>query len=818
VALLYVGGVLAAELVRPPPLPLLCFLLVLATTALSWPHLRLVLLYTIVFLAGLANATLHTAVLSPVDIRNLVGLDAQLVTIRGELIETPTLRVYQHDQQPSWRTLARLDLKSVCLGKEHWQPATGQVAITTPGVLTNYFSGQIVEVSGVLAPPRLAVADGTFDYRRYLHQQGIYYQLRTESESDWHVLESPSGRPLVDRFTAWARQALAQGLPAEDEALRLEWALALGWKTALTEEASEPFVQAATYHIFAVDGLRMAILFGIFYSVLRAIGIPRPLGGVLLIPLIWFYVALTGWPASAIRASVMLTIIILGWVLKRPANPINSLLTAALIILVWEPQQLFQAGFQLSFIVVLGLILMIPPLFKLIQRVTAPDPLLPAQLRPKWNPIFAVPTRYLGDLSITSFAAWVGSLPLVAYYFNIVTPISTPANVIAVPLCVLVLISNLISLSLAAWVPGLAELFNHAGWFWMECIRVSSEWFAKCPFAYFYTPAPGLFTTCLFYAAFLGIVSGWIFQPALRFWKLAAMGALTLAWSLNCYQQLRTTQLTVLPANGGTSIYFDSFGTKNDLLVDVGASNSVAYTARPFLRAQGVTRLPKLLLTHGDIHHVGDTELLVQQFNVSCIYTNPLRFRSSAYRRTLEHLGQTPGLLRSLNRGDRIGDWTVLHPDRTDRFSKADDGAVVLRADLAGTRILLLSDLGQAGQAKLLERIPDLHAEILVAGLPTTGEPLSERLLKAIEPRLVIVSDSEFPVSERARPRLRSRLKRTQIPTLFMRDTGAVTLQFRNNYWKARSMSGIAVENTDSAAQIWRAIQCSQLTQREVTF
>src|SRR5205823_6640354 len=198
--------------------------------------------------------------------------------------------------------------------------------------------------------------------------------LNAASEQDWQIISSPGQRPLADRFRTWARQALALGLPVEDESLRLEWALTLGWKPALTEQASEPFVRAATYHIFAVDGLRMAIVFGIFFGLLRACGVPRAICGPMLIPLIWFYVALTGWPASAIRASVMLSIIIVGWTLKRPSDPLNSLFAAALIILVWEPQQLFQAGFQLSFFVVLCLILIIPPLFDLMKRATEPDP------------------------------------------------------------------------------------------------------------------------------------------------------------------------------------------------------------------------------------------------------------------------------------------------------------------------------------------------------------------------------------------------------------------------------------------------------------
>ena len=60
------------------------------------------------------------------------------------------------------------------------------------------------------------------------------------------MVASPSKPPLADRFREWARRALALGVPVEDESLPLEWALTLGWKTALAEQVSEPFVHAPT--------------------------------------------------------------------------------------------------------------------------------------------------------------------------------------------------------------------------------------------------------------------------------------------------------------------------------------------------------------------------------------------------------------------------------------------------------------------------------------------------------------------------------------------------------------------------------------------
>ncbi len=793
--LLYVAGILLGRLLSVPLLPLLAASLTLAIAALSWSRLRPWLLYALVLLAGWTNFTRHITVLSPHDLRNVLREPFQIVTIRGRLCDTPSLRVYQLGEKESWRTLAQVEVTALCPNRQNWQPATGRMAVTTPGTLTNFVGGQIVEVTGVAGPPRGAEAEGTFDYRAYLRLLGIYYSLQAASEEDWQSVSSPRAPPLADRFRTWACQALARGLPVEDESLRLEWALTLGWKTALTEEVSEPFVRAATYHIFAVDGLRMAIIFGIFFGLFRAVCVPRAVCGVLLLPLIWFYVSLTGWPASAIRATVMLTVVIFGWVLKRPTELVNSLFLAALLILTWQPQQLFQAGFQLSFFVVLCIILILRPLREATHRLFAPDPLLPVDLRRQWPPLVRVPARFVGDVLLTSFAAWVGSLPLVAYYFHIVTPVSTPANLVAVPLCALVLMSNLASLLLVGWFPAAAELFNHAGWFWMECIRVSSVWFANWPKAYFYVPAPSLFTSGLYYFILLAAATGWLFQSKLRVWKLAGVGVLLLCWCGQCWRECSVTRLTILPGGGGAAIYYAPPGAGNDLLIDCGTTNAVQHLTKAFLRAQGLNRLPALALTHGDLHHVGGAEMVAGLFSAQQVCFSPVRFRSTAYRRTLEAFNRTPEQVRVVSRGDHLGPWTVLHPEPDDRFSQADDNALVCVATIRGTRVLLLSDLGHPGQNALLERIPDLRADIVVTGLPTQTEAVSDALLEAVQPKLIIVADAEFPASERATPRLRERLAAKVVPVVYTRSAGAATLEFRKNGWELHTTSGLMLRS-----------------------
>ena len=468
---------------------------------------------------------------------------------------------------------------------------------------------------------------------------------------------------------------------------------------------------------------------------------------------------------------------------------------------LWEPRQLFQAGFQLSFFVVLCIILILPALRELGRRLTAPDPLLPDELRPRWRQDPArAGASILGDLSLTSLAAWIGSLPLVAYYFHIVTPVSTPANVLAVPLCALVLISNLASLLLAGWFPAAAELFNHAGWFLMECIRVCSHWFAHWPGAYFYVPAPALFTTGLYYAILLGVLTGWLFQPRLRAWKIAALaigrvplGLAVLAGALR--------DAPDHPARSTAAWRSTSTPRARRTICWLIAARPTPCSPSPnrsFARKASTACRPCSSPTATCATSAAPNWSPISSRSRSSASARSASARpfTGGFSRTT---ARTPEKLRTVSRNDQLGRWTVLHPDPGDRFSQADDNALVLSAVIGGQRILLLSDLGRPGQDALLQRTPDLRADIVVTGLPVQPEALGDALLDAIQPRLIIVADSEFPAAERASPKLRERLARRRVPVIYTRTAGAATIEWRGHDWELRTMSGIRISSRNPA-------------------
>lgn len=811
--LLYVGGILAGDYLSLPLPWLVAATAVPGILALLSARLAPWCLGFLLFGAGWTHQVATTTVLSPRDLRVQFHAPA-IVTLRGRLVETPYQRMFERGEVESWRTIAQVEASAIAPQGTAWQPAFGTVAVTTPGILPErFFGGREVEVTGVLSPPKPPPVPGGFDYPKYLRRQGIYFQLRADSTNEWRLAAppGPSDRPpLADRFGAAAQRILARGLPAVDEPLRLLWTMTLGWKTGLTAQVSEPFMRSGTMHIFAISGLHIALIAGVLVSVLRVLQVPRGVCGLVVVPLIWCYTGVTGWQASAIRSTVMMTIIIAGWSLRRPSDLLNSLAAAAFVILLWDPQQLFQASFQLSFFVVLALALFTGFFRRLTLGWLEPDPLLPAELRPRWQRWTLKPLQALAAGLATSLAAWIGSMPLIAYYFNFFTPVSLLANLVIVPLSGLALTSNVASLALGPLWPAIGELLNHSGWFWMWAMLRVSEWAAHLPGGCLNIAPPSALTFLLYYATVISVTAGWLARPRLRRWILPALALLAAAWLGLWFHARQVTTLTVVPLGGGSAIHCHDPGRSGDWLIDTGSASAAEFTLKPFLRSQGVNRLERLILSHGDARQLGGAEITAQLFPPRQILASPVRFRSPSYRKLAETYAKDARRWRTIQAGDRAGPWAVLHPAEADQFSLADDSAVVLRGEFGGTKILLLSDLGRSGQEALLNRKPDLHADIVVAGLPTAGEPLADGLLDAIQPVVIVVADSEYPATRRASPRLRERLARRGVPVVYTREAGAAQLVFRGRGCVLKTADGAILEVSKPAPGSGRVVRACQ--------
>ena len=804
IALIYAGGILVGEWL-PGVVPGLLggSALTMVVAFFPGPGRRWFLVLSL-FLLGWTNHSVQQAALSPFDLRHRTSSQPELVSLRGNLLDTPEVRLAE---DPSGDTPAaarsQAIVRVVALGRRgDWQPAVGEVLVTVPGTLRDdFYAGRAIEVFGVLQVPPGAAAPGLFDYRRHLAHEGVHFMVKSRDAADWRLLDEvrPPPRPLADRFLSWASRTLAYDLPGRpipgrqelvDEPFDLLRAMTLGWKTPLTDPVSEPFMRTGTMHVFAISGLHIALMVGILVNLLRAVRLPREFCGLVIIPLIWFYTAATGWQPSALRSTVMMTIVLAGWTLYRPLDLVNSLAGAAWVLLLWKPAQLFQAGFQLSFAVVLSLALLVPPMEAWRKAWLQPDPLAPKAPPALWRRGWDAAIHWVTQSLVTSLAAWLGSVALVAQYFHLLTPISLLANLIVVPLGGLALMASLGALCCGSWLPWLTALFNHSAWFWMKTMIAITEQAAAVPGAWWHVRAFTFLELVLLHGGLVFALTARKLGRAGRWVGAGGLSALLLGWIVGLVWPETTTRMTVLPAGSGAALVWDAPGRQGDLLMDAGSARTAEFVVKPFLQAHGVNALPWVVLSHGDQRHVGGFEVLGRAFRIERVVVPAVRFRSRVYRDVVAGLEARSGQAQPVERGDRCGEWRVVHPAAGDRFPQADDQALVLAGEFHGVRVIALSDLGRLGQRALFEREPDLRADLVLGGMPAQAEPLSDALLQRLQPRVVVLSSGEFPASERPSLALTRRLARSGAEVFSTLEDGAVRVTMGPAGWEVEAMNG----------------------------
>lgn len=723
----------------------------------------------------------------PNDLRSTVTNLPAIVSLRGILSESPSLHSSPRKDASHLHSTAFIDVLELKID-HRWIPSTGRVQATLPGTLsTQFFRSQSIEVEGVLKLPNSADAPGLFDHASFLFYHNVHRQLVTDGPQDWRLTPiALSAPPLSDHFLAWGRKTLARGLPQPDPILELIWAMTLGWHPTTTQDLESSFLLSGTIHVFAISGLHIALICMIFVALLRTLRLPRAPSGLLALPAVWAYVAITGWQPSAIRSALMMSVIIGGWALQRPGSLLNSLAGACLGVLAWQPGQLFLAGFQLSFGAVASLALLSPPLLRTWELWTQPNPLVPVDLLSPFQRHARTPMDWLGRNLSSSTAAWLGSCPLVWHYFHLFNPVSLAANLVVIPLSSAALVAALASLLCGDWLPVLGEIFNASAWVWMSSMVLFSQWFATLPSGWCHVAPIPIPLWIAYYALLLAWANSHLF-PQLRRWTLF-MFALSWLAALGLWKSFESsaTRLTLLP--GGSAVWMDLPGSDHDGLINGGDESSTRRITLPFLHAHGINRLPHWLITQAHIQFLGGAPLIQDAFRpLSVSATEPAK--SALQSRRISQAGPwDPRRIQWVSPGTQSLGWTLLHPPSSQGFRGFDDASGVLIGDFEGVRILYCGTLSPRGQRALLQRFgQDLRADIAIAGIPNEGEPLIDPLLDVVQPHAILLLNAHYPVGRRGSPDTFERFQSAGYPWMSLIEAGSFRIEANSGRFTIRA-------------------------------
>ena len=337
-----------------------------------------------------------------------------------------------------------------------------------------------------IAPPR---NPGDFDMRLYLARQDVRRSLFVRYPEDGVLIRKGAGNPIfraAQESRAWMQTAICRGLDDSPQVQNFLSGIALGLRHQTPEDIEEPFQQTGTLHLFAVAGLHVGIVARLLWILAMMARLSRKWATALIIPLLLFYAAVTGLHVSSIRAAVMSSILLGSFFFERKVFALNSLAAATFFLLCWDTNEFFSTGFQLSFAVVGGIILLADPLSGWLRLIGAPDPFLPRRLVSGLRRMIGVGYEWICRGGSVSLAAWLGSLPLIFWYFHLITPSSLFANLVVVPIAFFILAIALLSLVVAPIASGLSLIFNNANWTLATAVIAFIQWFAQVPGSHYY--------------------------------------------------------------------------------------------------------------------------------------------------------------------------------------------------------------------------------------------------------------------------------------------------------------------------------------------
>ena len=268
-----------------------------------------------------------------------------------------------------------------------------------------------------------ALNPNQFDYSKYLNNQNVFYEIKIKETNTIKVSTDTNFYYYINLIKSKLLKSYDVKSFKKDN-YNLLMALLFGEKTELSKEITTNYTQAGIIHILAISGLHIALIYGI------VLWLTKPLlrfkKGKLYIFLIslcilWFYAILAGFSASIVRAAVMFSVVAFAKMINRQSNIYNSLAVSALLLLVFNPNYLFDVGFQLSFAAVLSIVIFQP----LVRKYSYSKNLIILKTK---------------ELLLISLVAQIGVLPLILYYFGQFPLLFLLANLITIPLSSLILI------------------------------------------------------------------------------------------------------------------------------------------------------------------------------------------------------------------------------------------------------------------------------------------------------------------------------------------------------------------------------------------
>jgi competence protein ComEC len=758
------------------------------------------------------------------SVERLADPTGPIVKVSGVVIGEP--RLIRNDQGEFINWSYRTDRSSFVMqvesvdGVSGPMSASGRLHVSIREAVLDLREGERIELLGRLYPLSPPSNPGEFDWARFQRRQGVVGYLVANHRESVRRVEPAVARAktgYVDQWREWVRGLLVSDLTEEAEQERsLLEAMVIGHRSRVDRRLNEVFIDAGCAHFLAVSGVHVVIVMFIARLACGGISMVRILlGGPKLrrITCVWLmlitviaYMLLAEPRPPILRAGTIAIVYLIACMIGRERTYINWIPFTVIVLALIDPAMVFDIGYQLSTVAVLGVSYLSPSLKSMIRdlrgwydrrirgrRYAAED----RRIAARFNPGRTTIERFIGRLATgasygityftgalaVSLGAWLVTLPIIAIHFQRLHLWGAIASMALLPLVTVVMALGFAKMVTGPIVPELAT------WLAIPLERTDAwlirlvYWFSDWPNMSIEITPPPWWLVAAWYALILAVTLHWPrvalfirerneeplwhrqpggdhaddsrryltgYAPALCLLVLLIAG---LAWFKPPPPKDSLT-LTVLSVGAG-SVHVMELPEGQTIFYDVGsqAHRDVGRrVAVPFLQARGIRRVDRVYLSHANMDHFSGLPGLIEHIPTGPVIVNKHFEQHATPRSPARHLltllRQAGHPLETLD--DSVTQWhyggadfELLWPLGADGVElRSNDASTVLRISYAGRSIMLPGDIVEEALRRLLDR-GGLHADVLV--LPHHGDvkPSTQAFIEAVDAEILIRASHE---------------------------------------------------------------------------
>ena len=685
--------------------------------------------------------------------------------------------------------------------------------------------GQRVEVEARVRKIHGYRNPGSFDFSIWAARRDLY----------WNAIMHTGGRPRVlpgrcgSRFYAliyWLRIAALDRLDRlfrNDDASRgLMQGILIGDNTKIEKMWTDDFRRTGTYHALVISGLHVTVLAAVFLFLLRICFLPQLPALLVTSAATWLYAAVTGWGAPAVRAAAGLTLFLVARYFHRRGRVLNLLAAVAIVFLVADPGQLFEASFLLTFLAVAAIAAIATPL---LDATSAPharairdlnDSARDLHLEPRVA-AFNVELRLLAEtlsystripqkhlqtamaltlrifyfcweMAVISTVVQIGVALPMAVCFHRISFSGFSANILIVPL-----LAAVVPIGFLAVFTGWTLPAHLAAWL-LTLARSVATWHAHLE-PNWRVPDPPLWLDIAFVSALLAFS---VAMHRSRFWRWPAAAAVAALFSLLLIYPFAPQlapgklELTAIDVGQGDSLFL-AFPDGHTMLVDGGGFPPMGRKRQPrldtgedvispFLWSRSIRRIDIIVNTHAHEDHTQGLHAIIDNFHPRELWTGaspPSSVRDALFA----HARSAGMLIRPMHAGDSFhfgqvrGVALAPVPGYVPGDAPANNDSLVLRIEFGRRSLLLAGDMESPIEQALLDEGVLSRADILKVGHHGSRTSSTSPFLDALHPSFGVISDGVDNLFHHPHPQLLDRLAAHHTEVLRTDMLGLVTLR-----------------------------------------